>query len=319
MSLFLILVKLMFIMIVIMNANEHKGLTRNIDVALLRAFVAVLESGSMTMASAKLNVTQGAISQQIKRLEAFLQKKLVNRKGAGLSATVDGERLFLHAQRLIGLNDEVMGLMTAPEFTGVVRLGIPYDIVSPFAAPILQSFAQAYPRVRLELALDSTNDLKKSLARGDIDLMLSTESHTPKGAERLIRSDLVWAGAVNGTSYKRTPLPLILCNENCLFRPAMLAVLEKAGRDWNITDATRNMDATFAMLQADIGITALLETTVPSGIAVLGAEDGLPELPEFFINLYAPANGASPVVAELANNIREQFSMWRRSPTLATT
>jgi DNA-binding transcriptional LysR family regulator len=300
-------------MIIIMNSNERKSLIRNIDVALLRAFVSVVESGSMTVAAVKLNVTQGAVSQQIKRLEDFLQKKLVNRTGGMLSPTVDGERLFLHAQRLIGLNDEVMALMTAPEFTGLVRLGIPYDIISPFAAPILQSFAQAYPKVRLELELDSTHDLKKSLSRGAIDLMLSTETHTPKGAERLIRNNLVWIGGANGTSHKKTPLPLIVCNENCVFRTVMLEALERIGRDWTSTGATRNMDATFAMLQADIGITSLLETTVPNGFTVLGAEDGLPELPEFFINLYVPANGASPVVLELANNIRDQFSLWRRS------
>ena len=73
------LVKLMFIMLSIMNANNQdrpqSTLIRNIDVALLRAFVAVIESGSMTAAAARLNVTQGAVSQQIKRLEDFLQKK----------------------------------------------------------------------------------------------------------------------------------------------------------------------------------------------------------------------------------------------------
>lgn len=301
-----------------MNANEHRGLIRNIDVALLRAFVAVIESGSMTAAAAKLNVTQGAVSQQIKRLEAFLQKSLVNRKGANLSSTPDGERLFLHAQRLISLNDEVMGLMTAPEFTGLVRLGIPYDIISPFVAPILQSFSQAYPNVRVELALDSSLVLKESLARGDIDLTLTTESHTPKGAERLIRNDLVWAGSANGSCHTRTPLPLVLCNENCMFRPVMLESLKKEGRDWTITDATRNMDATFAILQADIAITAMLESTVPCSVAVLGREEGLPDLPEFFINLYTPANSNNTVVGELAQNIREQFIVWRRPQSLTS-
>lgn len=300
------------------NNRPQSTLIRNIDVALLRAFIAVIESGSMTAAAARLNVTQGAVSQQIKRLEDFLQKKLVNRKGAGLTASSDGERLFMHAQRLISLNDEVMGIMTAPEFKGLVRLGIPYDIVSPFAAPIMKSFAQAYPNVRLELALDSTKELKKSLSHGKIDLMLSTESHTPKGAERLIRNDLVWVGGLNGTSYQKTPLPLVPYNEDCLFRPAMLEALEKIGRDWVISDAVRNMDAIFAMLQADLGITALLETTVPHGIEVLGKEQGMPQLPEFFINLYMPANSDNSVVGELASHIREQFVAWRCPTTRMT-
>ncbi|MBL4692069.1 MAG: hypothetical protein JKY92_01925 [Magnetovibrio sp.] len=97
-----------------------------------------------------------------------------------------------------------------------------------------------------------------------------------------------------------------------MFRPAMLDVLKKTGRDWSLTDATRSMDATFAMLQADIGITTMLESTVPANIAILGGEEGLPQLPEFFINLYVSTNRSNVVVNELVNNIREQFVVWRR-------
>jgi len=308
----LILVKLMFIIFIIMNVNNRSPSIRNIDVALLRAFVAVVESGSMTVASTKLNLTQGAISQQIKRLEDFLQKQLLHRKGGGLVATVDGERLALHAHRMIALNDEVIGLMTAPEFTGLVRLGMPYDVVSPFAAPILLRFSKAYPNVRLELALASTNELKKSLAHGDIDLTLTTESHTPKEAERLFSNDLVWVSAGAGNSHKDVPLSLVMCNDDCQFRPVMVNALKKAGRDWKLTDATRNMDATFAMLQADLGVTALLESTVPESITVLGEDSGLPRLPEFFINLYMSDNLEKDIIEELAQNIRDLFFIWRR-------
>ena len=45
-------------------------MTRNLDIALLRAFVAVADHGSMTAAGRMLHLTQGAISQQIARLEA---------------------------------------------------------------------------------------------------------------------------------------------------------------------------------------------------------------------------------------------------------
>jgi len=295
-----------------MDANNERKLTRNIDVALLRAFVAVAESGSMTVAAGRLNVTQGAISQQIKRLEDFLQKKLFERSGQGLHATRDGERLFLHAGRMIALNDEVFSLITAPEFSGVVRLGIPYDIVSPFAAPIMKSFSQAYPKVRVDLDLGASLDLKASLAKGDLDVILTTESHTPKGAEALLRNDLVWIGAQNGNAYMQNPVPVVLCNENCMFRPLMLAALEADDRDWRLTNAMRSMDATFAMVQADLAVTGILESAVPSFVTVLGEDEGMPSLPVFYINLYTSMSGMSEVAVELTQHIRDHFGLWRR-------
>lgn len=295
------------------NNNNQNRTIRNIDIALLRAFEAVAQNGSMTAAARVLNVTQGAISQQVKRLEELLGKPLLDRAGQGLRLTTSGERLLLHAQKLIALNDEVFGLMTAPEFSGVVRLGIPYDIVSPFAAPILKSFANAYPKVRVELSMEASEDLKKALLAREIDLTLTTEINTPKGAERLVRDELVWVGGVNGEAFLKEPLPVVLCNENCMFRPAMLNALEGAGRDWHLTSAMRNMDATLAMLQADLGVTAILESTVPSTAQVLSEAAGLPQLPEFFINLYVAKNVENRAGNELAQHIRDHFSMWRRS------
>lgn len=305
----------MFIIICIMTANNQDGarprILRDIDIALLRAFVAVAESGSMTSAAGRLNVTQGAVSQRIKRLEDFLQKQLFERTGQGLDTTLDGERLLAPAQQLIGLNDEVFSLMTAPEFTGVVRLGIPYDIVMPFAAPVLKSFAASHPRVHVELELTNSDSLKAALAHGDIDLTLTTETHTPKGAERLARNDLVWVAAPGGTAYRQDPVPVLSVNENCMFRMPMLRALDGAGRAWRV-NTTRNMDATYAVVSADLAITALLESTVPEFLYIIGEADGMPPLPEFFINLYTSASGANEIAAELAQHIRDQFRQWRR-------
>jgi len=81
-----------------MDSNSHISdrPIRNIDIALLRAFAAVAQSGSMTAAARVINVTQGAISQQVKRLEQLLDKPLFDRSGQGLHLTANGERLLLH-------------------------------------------------------------------------------------------------------------------------------------------------------------------------------------------------------------------------------
>src|ERR1700680_1075372 len=102
---------------------------RDIDTALLRAFVAVVETGSVTGAAALLNLPQAAVSQQLKRLQELFGTQLFERHHRRLALRPNGERLLAHAHKLIALNDEVCGAMSAPAYEGEVRLGVPPYIV----------------------------------------------------------------------------------------------------------------------------------------------------------------------------------------------
>ncbi len=96
-------------------------MSRNLDTALLRAFVAVAETAGMTSAANVLNLTQAAVSQQIKRLEDAFGTALFTRDRRGLTLTAAGERLFAKAKRLLALNDEIWAEMTTPVFEGEVH------------------------------------------------------------------------------------------------------------------------------------------------------------------------------------------------------
>ena len=298
-------------MSVIMNANsknERPALPlRNIDVAVARAFVATAETGSMTGAGRLLNLTQGAISQQIKRLEELLDKNLFERDHRHLTLTVEGERLLLHARRLISLNDEIWGLISAPEVEGTVRLGVPRDIIRPFMPPILRGFNDAWPRVQIDLVCMSSPKLKKALGEGEIDLALTTETETPAGAERLVAEDLVWIGGRGGRAVTETPLPVAINDATCTFRAAMVEALERDGRDWRMVGPLGNNDALLATLEADLAVTSLLRSTVPAHIEILGGECGLPALRPFNVNLYMRTSNNNTVQQELADYIRDQF------------
>src|SRR5262252_10001095 len=100
---------------------------RDIDTALLRAFVAVVETGSVTAAAALLSRTQAAVSQQIKRLEELFGTQLFERHHKRLALRPDGERLLTYAHKLIAHNDEVWGAMSARAYEGEVKLGVPTD------------------------------------------------------------------------------------------------------------------------------------------------------------------------------------------------
>ena len=278
---------------------------RNIDTGLLRSFVAVAETGSMTTAAKQLHLTQAAISQQIKRLEELLQRPLFDRDARRLALTSGGAMLLAKAPRLLALNDEIWASLTAPDFAGEIRLGVPHDIISAYIPPILKSFDKAWPDVRVYIVAGVTVDLQEQLKNGDIDLCLTTEQQPKRGGEKLLRDPLVWAGAANGTAFMRDPLPLALGNASCIFRTAVLERLARDGRSWRSVCDTSAMQPLYVSVEADLGVTALLASSVPGNLTILGPDSGLPQLPDFHICLYLPRAGATDIADELARHIRQ--------------
>lgn len=281
---------------------------RDIDTTLLRAFVVVAETGGMTSAGRILNLTQAAVSQQIKRLEELFGTELFDRSKRQIALSAGGERLLSYAQRIISLNDEIYGLMTSPEFEGEVRLGVPHDLLGTFVPPILKSFAQAWPRVQVTLVGLNTPILLERLNAGEIDLTLTTEI-TPQGAHGALFADqLVWAGAKGGEAYLRQPLPLSMGCVDCAFRTPAIEALRRSGQDWRLLINDGHMEPMLVMVAADLAIAVMLTSTLPDGLQILPTGNRLPDLPKFYINLHVPEIGASDVCLELARHIRHEFA-----------
>ena len=291
----------------LIDIARETTMARNIDTALLRAFVAVAETGGMTRAGQLLNLTQAAISQQVKRLEDLFQARLFERDKRNVHLTPDGERLLPLAQRMLETNDQVWGAMTAPDFEGEVRVGVPHDIVKAFMPPILKSFNRAWPRINVVIVPLSTPPLLAALAAGKVDLTLTTEEHIGDGGEVLMADSLVWVGAHDSRAYNSDPLPVSFGDKRCAFRAAAIKALADAGREWRSVSEEGNMLAVYAALEADLAVAPLLSSTIPDGLVVLPPEVALPALPSFSINMYLPKTGGSEIGQELARHIREQF------------
>lgn len=283
---------------------------KDIDTSILRAFVAVAETGSVTSAARLLNRTQAAVSQQIKRLEQHFDIELFHREHKRVSLGPDGERLLGPAQRLLSMNDEVWGMMTTPTFQGEVRLGLPSDLVARYAPMILRRFNAAWPRVRVSIETGNSGDLVEALDRGDLDLTLTTDQHTPtRNCETLYRDRLVWIGAPNTSAHRQRPLPITIGGVNCRFRSGTLEALMRAGIEWRMVIEITNHEAMCAPVTAGLAVTALLLETVPSHLTIIDPDQGLPALPEFDINLHLPRGGASELAEALAHHIRADFSV----------
>jgi DNA-binding transcriptional LysR family regulator len=279
----------------------------NLDIALLRAFLTVLESGGITKAAPVLALSQAAVSQQIKRLEEVLESRLFERQGRRMVLAPAGERLLGPAQRLVAQNDALYTSMRTPPFEGEVRFGVPYDIIASFVPAILRRFAKAQPRVRVSLVCEDSSVVREALRSGDVDLALTTETECGRGGETLRTDRLVWVGVPGGDVHTREPLPVSLGAATCLFRPVAIEALGRARRDWRAVCEVSRMEPVYAAIEAGLAVAPLLRSSVPERFEILGPEAHLPSLPEFRINLYAPPR-ASPAVRDLADHVRQSFS-----------
>lgn len=284
---------------------------RNLDVSLMRTFVTVADKASMTAAANALHLTQGAVSQQVKRLEETLGCSLFERDRRGLRLTRSGERLFDKAKRLLSLNDEIWAEMAGSAVAGQVRLGVPYDLVGTLLAPVLKAYAEAYPQVEISLVCASSPELAAALAAGTIDLAVIEERVGPTSGECLAIDRLVWVGARGGVARAKRPLPVSIVADTCAFRPVVLAALNEHGLEWRSVFENGNIDATTATVRSDLAVTSWLASTVPADLDILPFDSGLPPLPNFAINLHLPRHGVSTAAQEFARHIRDGLA--RRS------
>ncbi|QPC92605.1 LysR family transcriptional regulator [Mesorhizobium sp. INR15] len=283
-----------------------------LDLALVRTFVAVAEHAGMTAAGNALHLTQSAVSQQIKRLEESLGTPLFIRDRRGLRLTRTGERFRSRAIPLLALNDETISEMSATGPSGRVRVGVPLDLVGNAFSAILKTYVEAHPQVEVSLLSGSSTDLKKLALGGGIDLAIVEEPSSLSGSNCLGVERLVWAGAKQGRAYRKKPLPVSMVSETCAFRPVVIEALDKARRDWRTVFENVSMEATAATTRADLAVSVWLEIYAPADLEILGPECGVPRLPSFAINLYGPAQNASPAVRSFESHLRDGFMRERR-------
>lgn len=289
---------------------------RNLDLTALRSFVTVAEAGGVTRAAGILNLTQSAVSMQLKRLEESLDVGLLDRSARTIGLTAAGEQLLGYAKQMLALNDEVYGRLTAQEFEGEIRIGAPHDVIYPRLPNVLRRAAKAFPRVKVRLISAPTRHLLGMFDRGEVDLILTTEEQPGQRGERLITLPLVWFGAEGGQAWRKRPLPVASCS-NCIFRPIYLRALNDAGVPWEFTVDTDNDNAVEAAISADIGVHAGMRGTLPRQTEEIAHGGVLPDLGEMGINLYIQRPEAA-VDAAIAEIIREEHRAAPSLPRLVT-
>lgn len=282
----------------------------NLDLDLVRTFLAVSEARSFTRAGARLGRTQSAISLQIRRLEAQLGQTLLSRDPRHVVLTETGEAFLPQARRLLRLNDDILAGMAAEDVEGEVRLGAPEDFATTHLPSVLGAFARSHPRVALSVTCDLTLNLLDRLRDGSLDLALvKREPLGPELGVRVWREPLVWVGL--GPELIRPGLvtPLVVAPSPCVYRRRAITALEVDSRPWRAAYTSPSLSGQLAALRAGLGIAVLPRDMAPADLTLL--RDGMPDLADAEIALLKARTAVPPAADRLADFILS--SLDRRS------
>jgi DNA-binding transcriptional LysR family regulator len=143
----------------------------------IEALHAMVELRKTTSAAHRLGVSQPAVSRAIHDLERRLGCLLFRREGGRLHATADGVRFYEETLPIFAALDRLGRREPGRAGEATMRIIVPPTIGHHFLPPLLASFAQAEPHVRLQVEIGTTTDIIAKVADGNFDLGI-VDAHT---------------------------------------------------------------------------------------------------------------------------------------------
>jgi DNA-binding transcriptional LysR family regulator len=283
----------------------------NLDVDLLKTFLAIADNGSFTRAAEEVHKTQSAISMQMKRLEELLGVPLFAKDGRMSRFTPDGERLVDYARRIVAFNDEVVSVFTKPELTGTIRFGTPDDYAEKFLPEILARFARTHPLVTVNVDCLRSGELFNRVKRSEMDLALVTHGCDIITDEPVRREQLVWVTSMRHCAHMAEVLPLAVSHSGCEWRGKVLKSLDMQGRKYRVAYSTPNSNAVNAAVMQGLAVGAMPELCVRPGMRILTEKDGFPSLGSFDIGLVRKPGKANAAIEALARHVSESLSNYQ--------
>ena len=152
-----------------------------IDFELYRIFVAVADEENITRASEKLNISQPAITKQIKNLENQLSIKVFERKSKGVALTNEGKKIY---EKLKSPIEELNKIDAQIGKEKVINIGTHNHMGGLIFGKAINQYTLKYPNVNLNLICEEIDELLKKLKSKEIDIVFAKKydnEEVPKG------------------------------------------------------------------------------------------------------------------------------------------
>jgi DNA-binding transcriptional LysR family regulator len=287
--------------------SRNLSLNQDLDIALLRTFVAIVDTGGLTSAGRKVGRTQPAITHQIRRLEDLIGRTLFDDNRRKLSLTHDGEVLLEFARAMLRLNDEARDRFSAPDIAGHVTLGTP-DLYASYTLPeVLENFSRSHPNVEIELRCTRSIHLHAALERDEIDIALMTNQPEFRRGQLIRREPLVWVAGVGSSPELRKPLPLAVLPQGSVYRHLALEALGSAGQQWSIRSVCDSIAGLQAAVFAGLAVSVFPRCAIVPNVRCLDEADGLPKLPPVELVMHRKSQGISDAAEQLAQYIAREL------------
>ncbi|VEB50089.1 NADH dehydrogenase operon transcriptional regulator [Salmonella enterica subsp. enterica serovar Havana] len=252
----------------------------NLDLDLLRTFVAVADLNTFAAAAAAVCRTQSAVSQQMQRLEQLVGKELFARHGRNKLLTEHGIQLLGYARKILRFNDEACSSLMFSNLQGVLTIGASDESADTILPFLLSRISSVYPKLALDVRVKRNAYMVDMVKSQEVDLVVTTNQPHSLDCLNLRTSPTHWYCAAEYVLQRGEPVPLVLLDDPSPFRDMVLETLNAAGIPWRLAYVASTLPAVRAAVKAGLGVTARPVEMMSPDLRVLGAADGLPPLPD---------------------------------------
>ena len=148
----------------------------SVKLELYLVFKEVAEAGNITAAAQTLFISQSAVSQSIKQLEAELQTRLFARNSRGVTLTADGRMLYEYVRSAMGLletGEEKLSQSRDLQM-GHLTIGASDTVTSQFLLPYLDRFHRQYPAIHIQIISGRSHKVLGLLQSGKVDIAFAS-------------------------------------------------------------------------------------------------------------------------------------------------
>jgi DNA-binding transcriptional LysR family regulator len=244
-----------------------------LDIAPLRSVVAVADCGGFHRAATVLHLTQSAVSQHVRRVEAVVGGPVVEKSGRGVAFTDLGYRVLTHARTILAAHDSALHDLGAAEervlVVGATEHGA--DVMLP---GLTGALGERLPDWRLRFRLDRNVMLADAIEHGTVDLavMVDGSGLDPANASGVVA--LKWVSARNFVLPATEPLSVVMFSEPCTLREPAYAALDRIGMPYRIAAETADLSGLYAAVRSGLGVALLpMIGRLPDGLCLV---EGLP-------------------------------------------
>ncbi|GHC18467.1 transcriptional regulator [Kushneria pakistanensis] len=245
----------------------------------LRAFVAVAECGSFSLAADEIHLTQSAVSKRIATLESQIDARLFDRIGRRIALTEAGHTLLPRAREILGLFEDTQRALT--NLSGAVRgrlsLATSHHIGLHRLPPVLRDYTRCWPDVRLDMQFLDSEQAYQGVLDGSLELALATLA--PQTAKPIIATPL-WMDQLHFVCAPDHPLAhqhaltlaelshvdAVLPGEQTFTRAMVMSAFARKGLDVSVSMSTNYMETLKMMVSIGLGWSVLPETLLDGSV-----------------------------------------------------